>query len=80
MPVPALRPDFEQRLTRRVRARRLSRGSRVGLACYALVALAASVSTMRHVGIAWGLVAASMTAPLVVAAAMWRSHLVSRFR
>ena len=76
-PVPTLSPDFDRRVLRQARPRRLSRPSIRALACYAAFALAISIWTMRWADIEWPLVAASAVVPVVVVATAFRRDLAA---
>ena len=71
-PVPALSPDFDRRVLKQVRPRRLSRASIFTLAAYTMVALAISVSTMRHTEIGWPFIVVSVMVPILVVALVFR--------
>ena len=78
-PVPALSPDFEGRLTKRLRPRRLSAKGRLLLAGYAVVAVALSVWVMRSHSIDWPWIAAACVAPVAVAAVVYTESSPSGF-
>ena len=77
--LPALSPGFEERLTKRLRPRRLSAKGRLLLAGYAVLAVALSVWVMRSHSIDWVWIAAACVAPVAVAAVVYgnRPHPVS---
>ena len=69
-PVPALSPEFDRRLARRLRPRRVSTGGRVVLALYAVAALALSVVVMRAEAVAWPAIAAAVAVAALSLAAL----------
>ncbi len=58
--VPALSPEFDRRLARRLRPRRVSAAGRVLLALYGVAALVLSVVVMRAEAVAWPAIAAAV--------------------
>lgn len=73
-PVPTLSPDFDRRVMKRVRPRRLSWPGVLTLALYATFALASSIVAMRLTGIGWATIAASIVVPVIVVAALFRDR------
>ena len=59
-PPPRLTPTFTERVTERLRPRRLRAGGRRTLRWFILAAGAVSVAVMRSQGIDWRLIAASL--------------------
>ena len=76
-PVPTLSPDFDRRVMRHVRTRRLRRPGILALACYVVFALTSSVWTMRQAEIGWHLIAASTVVPLIVVGTVFRRDLAA---
>ena len=78
-PMPALPPDFDQRLMSKIsrRSQPLDRYRQVLLAGYGLVSIVVSTVLMRGQGLGWGAIAATILAPLAVAAVVrsaWHSR------
>ena len=57
---PRLPPTFTERVTRRLRPRRLNAGARRALLAYAVTAAVVSVVVMRSQGVEWSVVAGSL--------------------
>ena len=70
-PPPTLTPTFTQRVTARLRPRRLSAGARRTLRLYAVAAVAVSIAVMRSQGVEWSLIAASLAVPAAIGALLW---------
>lgn len=73
-PVPTLSSDFDRALATQLQPPRLSGQGRLALALYAVLAIVASVWTMREASIAWSMVAASAVVPLVMVAVVFRHY------
>ena len=73
-PLPALSPDFDRQLARQLQTPRLNGQGRLALSLYAVLAIVASVWTMREASIAWGMAAAAAVVPLVVVAVVFRRY------
>lgn len=73
---PRLSPAFDARLRHHLRERRLNPVGRWMLIAYAVVAIAASIWTMRSAGLGWGPVAIALGAPLILLATLYRRRLV----
>lgn len=71
-PPPALPPSFTERVTERVRPRRLSPGARRTLRLYTLGATALSVAVMASLGVPWILIAAALAVPAAIALLLHR--------
>lgn len=79
VPQPGLSPQFEQRIARQVRPRRLTPRGRSVMVLYTAAAIAASIWTMRSASIDWSLVAVALMLPLLVVAVLgFRSFNVAR--
>jgi hypothetical protein len=65
---PVLTPTFTQRVTARLRPRRLSAGAKRALLFYALAAAVVSVAVMRSQGVEWNLIAISLAVTVVIGA------------
>jgi hypothetical protein len=77
-PVPTLRPDFDQRLTRELRRRSQpsSQFSRILLAAYGGVSAVVSIVVMHGQGLGWGPIAVMILGPLALVATVpwaWRA-------
>lgn len=75
-PVPALPPNFDQRVAREVQraAQPLDRPARMFLTAYALVSAAVSVLIMRGQGLDWKLTGAALLASLALVPALGSVH------
>lgn len=71
---PTLSPEFEQRLAKRLRPRRLSPKSRYFLLGYSLFGISISFWTMHAAGMDWRLAGLSVLVPLVIAGAIIRPY------
>ena len=71
-PVPVLRPDFDQRVMRKLRQdpQALNRHSRILLTCYGAISVVTSAVVLRGQGLDWGTVAVMTLGPLVLVAAV----------
>ena len=79
-PVPTLSPDFDRRVLRLVKPRRLSRPGRFTLVVYSAVALIVSVWNMRQSDMDWMVIAVAVMAPIVVVAIAFRRDLAAAAR
>ena len=70
LPPPSLSPDFDQRLAKRLRPRRLSSAGQVVMTLYVLLALTISVWVMRSAAIDWIPIVIAILAPLMLAGAV----------
>ena len=66
-PPPALTPSFTERVSARLRPRRLPPGARRNLRLYILGATALSVGVMTSLGIPWILIALALAVPAGIA-------------
>lgn len=64
---PTLSAGFDERLSERLPARRLSGRRRAGLTAYSVAAVATSVGLMRWAAIDWPLMLAALAAPVGLA-------------
>jgi hypothetical protein len=71
---PQLSTDFDARLKRRLRPRRLNASGRFVMAAYIVVAIAVTMSAMQRTSIDWR-VALLALAPALVAAGVYGWHL-----
>jgi hypothetical protein len=71
-PIPALSARFEQQVAKRLSPRpRLDRRGVLVLALYSILALGASVWTLRSVALDWSMIAAAVLTPFVLAAILY---------
>jgi hypothetical protein len=74
-PPPALPSTFTERVTARLRPRRLRPGARRVLRLYTLAAAALSVSVMASLGGPWILIASALAVPAAIGLLLlWRSR------
>lgn len=74
-PPPALPPTFTERVTTRLRPRKLRPEAKRALRLYTLAATALSVGVMAGLGLPWTLVAAALAVPAAIGLLLrWRAR------
>lgn len=69
-PPPTLTPKFTERVTARVRPRRLTAGARRMLGWYVVGAVGGSVALMWSQGLGWGVIAGSLAVTAAIGAVL----------
>ena len=72
LPTPSLPADFDKRVMKGVRPRRLDVRGRWAMGGYVVVALVLAIWTMREGGMDWGVIAIAVIAPLGLALGVQR--------
>ena len=74
VPQPSLSSNFDQRLKKRLKPRRLDATGKRAMAAYVILALVISIGVMRMKGVSWGVIAVAVLAPLGVALIIQRRY------